>query len=82
MDCPRGKSIICAVSFLPIFREETTDLEITFLATRLSAEGSGIAMWLIHQSLLSIQSMSITTIYVQSCDEERTLEFYNRLGKY
>ena len=47
---PKGLGIICAVSFQPIFRNETTvDLEITFLATRLNTEGSGIAIWLLHQ---------------------------------
>ena len=47
---PMGKGIICAVSFQPIFHEDgTIDIELTFLATRLNVEGSGMAIWLIHQ---------------------------------
>ena len=50
---PKGKGIICAVSFQPIFySDKTVDLELTFLATRLKAEGSGMAMWLIHKVIL------------------------------
>ena len=47
---PKGKGIISAVSFQPMFNTDgNNDLELTFLATRLNAEGSGMAMWLIHQ---------------------------------
>lgn len=84
MGCPRGTSIICAVSFHPIFRSDgTTDIEITFLATRMSAEGSGMAMWLILQAMTALKGMNFSKIYVQSCSGEhhiRTLGFYHRLG--
>ena len=47
---PKGPGIICAVSFKPIFRsDDTIDIELTFLATKLNVEGSGMAIWLIHQ---------------------------------
>ena len=83
---PKGSGIICAVSFQPIFRvDNTIDLELTFLATRMSAEGSGMAIWLIHQALTLLKPMKFNNVYVQSCSgkaNRRTLEFYHRLGKY
>jgi len=89
---PHGSGIICAVSFQPIFRDDgSIDLELTFLASRLNIEGSGIAIWLIFHALNALKSMKINKVYVQSCsgDEhapiiqkhERTLKFYHRLGK-
>ena len=82
---PKGPGIICAVSFQPIFRTDgSVDLELTFLATRLNAEGSGMAIWLIFQALNCLKSIKINNIYVQSCSgegHEKTLRFYHRLGK-
>ena len=49
---PKGPGIICAVSFQPMFpaaADGSINFELTFLATRLSAEGSGMAIWLIYQ---------------------------------
>ena len=86
MPYPRGPSIVCAVAFQPIFlKNDTIDLELTFLATRMTAEGSGLALWLIYHALISLTSMNIDKVYVQSCSEkgkERTLEFYHKLGNH
>ena len=57
---PNGFGIICSVAFQAIFREDgTTDLELTFLATKSSAEGNGVAIWLIHQVIRN-DCMSVT----------------------
>ena len=59
---PKGLGVICAVSFQPIFRNESTvDLEITFLATRLNAEGSGMAIWLLHQVIINFTVYCLTS---------------------
>ena len=76
---PKGTGIICAVSFQPIFTELSEfDLELTFLATRLKAEGSGIAMWLIQQALSVLRPLRFKNLYCQSC--MNVMGFYNRLG--
>ena len=83
---PNGSGIISAVSFQPIFRiGGSIDIELTFLATRLNAEGSGMAIWLIFQALNSIKSIKFNNMYVQSCcgsGYEKTIRFYHRLGKF
>jgi hypothetical protein len=71
---------VSAVSYQPIFTDGRTDLEITFLATRLSAEGSGMAMWLIYNSLKVLLSMNFKNVYVQSCPQP--INFYHKLGAY
>jgi len=82
VDCPRGKSIICAFSCQPMFRSDgSVDLEITFLATRMTVEGSGMALWLIRESLITLSTMKIKNVYVQSCTGFRTLTFYHKLGE-
>lgn len=77
----RGISIICSISLQPIFHENSiTDIEITFLATRLRVEGNGMAVWLMYHSLNSFKSMKFHNIYVQSCTSVKTMAFYHKLG--
>jgi hypothetical protein len=78
----RGKTYLCAISVQPIFNKDSVNLEIAFLATKLSAEGNGLAIWLIYNVLKSLKSLNIDKIYVQSCNNSHTLHFYHRLGMF
>jgi len=78
---PQGTGFVSAVSFQPIFKTDgILDLELTFLATTLKAEGNGIAIWLVCQSMIVLSSMKWNNVYVQSCLHERTLAVYHRLS--
>lgn len=60
----------------------TVDIEIAFLATKMNAEQSGMAIWLIFNSINQLKPMNFNNIYVQSCNYPDTLRFYHKLGKY
>jgi len=83
---PKGPGIISGVSFQPIYQADgSIDIELTYLSTKLSAEGRGVAIWLIFQAMSSLKSVKFNTMYCQSCSGEgfeKTVSFYHRLGKF